>query len=49
MYLMWKDKNKLKIKGVSHKRTVSSSKTTRQFTKFYILQNEQEPKTYGLY
>ena len=51
MYLMWKDKNKLKIKVVSHKRTVSSQKkmTTRQFTKLFILQNEPEPKRYGLY
>ena len=26
MYLVWKDKNKVKIKGVSHKRTASSKK-----------------------
>ena len=49
MYLMSKDKNKLKIKDVSYKRTVSSKKTTRLFTKFFILQNEPEPKRYGLY
>ena len=48
MYLMWKDKNKLKIKDVSYKRIVSSKKT-RLFTKFFILQNEPEPKRYGLY
>ena len=45
---MWKDKNKLKTKVVRHKRTVSWKKTTRQFTKFFILQNEPEPKRYGL-
>ena len=49
MYLIWKDNNKLKIKVVNHKRTVPSKKTTRQFTKFFILQNEPEPKRYGLY
>ena len=50
MYLVWKDKNKLEIKGVSHKRTVSSKKkTTRQLTKFFILQNEPELKRCSLY
>ena len=50
MYLMWKDKNTLKIKVVSHKRAVSAKKkTTKQFTQWSILQNEPEPKRYGLY
>ena len=49
MYLMWKDKNKLKIKVVSDERTVSSKNTTRQFAIFLILQSEPEPKRYGLY
>ena len=48
MYLVWKDKNKIKIKGVSHKRTASSKKNN-QLTKFFILQNEPELKRYGLY
>ena len=49
MYLMWKENNKPIIKVVSHKRTVSSKKTTRQFTKFFILQNQTELKRYDLY
>ena len=30
MYLMWKDKNTLKIKVVSHKRAVSAKKKNNQ-------------------
>ena len=48
MYLMRKDDKPI-VKVVSHKRTVSSKKTTRQLTKFFILQNEPQPKRYDLY
>ena len=56
MYLMWTDKNKLKIKVLSHKRAVSSKKKKKKQPnnlslplKYGILQNEPEPKRYGLY
>ena len=53
MYLMGNDKNKLKIKVVSHKRAVSSKRTnnnqTIELTKYSILQNVPEPKRCCLY
>ena len=48
MYLMWKDNNKPVIKVVSpkKKKQFHLKQTIRQFTKFFILQNEPEPKRY---
>ena len=35
MYLVWKDKNKVKIKGVSRKRTASSKKNNQAINQIF--------------
>jgi len=55
MYLMWKDKNKPRIKVLSHKRAVSSKKKQQQpnklrlLLKYSILQKRPEPTWYDWY
>ena len=48
MYLMRKDRTSLKLRSSVIKEQFHR-KTTRQLIKFFILQNEPEPKRYGLY
>ena len=45
MYLVWKDKNKVKIKGVSRKRTASSKKNNQAINQiFYFAERTRARK-----
>ena len=45
MYLVWKDKNKVKMKGVSHKRTASSKKNNQAINQiFYFAERTRARK-----